>query len=78
MTEVERIVKGLTKAQREGLLRSPCRSWWGDVPACMPQVIASGFALARKGVCESSSDRVFPITPLGLAVRSHLKEQSDD
>lgn len=71
--EVAKVAASLTKAQREGLLRKPCRSWWGDDPACMPHREATAFALKRKGLCVGSGADPWPLTPLGLAVRQHLE-----
>ncbi len=68
----EQIAKGLTKAQREGLLRRPCPSWWSGGPACMPPRERTGFALKARGLCVGSGTTAWPLTPLGLAVRAIL------
>lgn len=79
MTDIDRIVAGLTKAQREALMRSPCRSWWGDMPAIMPpRMPSTAEALRQKGlVIDTLHRRAFPLTPLGLAVRAALEEKND-
>lgn len=80
-TEAAKIAAGLTEAMREGLLRRPCRSWWGDSPACMPHRVTTGDALAKRGLCLSRIrrfGRARPLTPLGQRVRAYLTSQEQD
>lgn len=78
---IEEVVKGLTKAQREGLCRQPCRSWWGDRPAAMPRIKATAMALWRRGLIDWpdlwGTCSAVPLTPLGLACRSYLMEKNN-
>lgn len=75
----EELAKGLTLTMREGLLNKPCRSWWGDVPACMPRHKSTAEALCQRGLCIQStrSSSAFPLTPLGLQVQALLKDKAD-
>lgn len=72
--DIAAIAEGLTEAQREGLLRKPCPSWWGESQGCFPCNRATTRALYRKGL-------IFEVMPhtsaaqlslLGLAVRDHI------
>jgi hypothetical protein len=80
--EAQRIAKGLTEAQREGLMRKPCPSWWGSVPACMPFRKGTADALANRGLCLRFNPTMRfwgnarTLTPLGLAVREILIRES--
>lgn len=78
MTDVAKIAAGLTEVQREGLIRAPCRSWWGDIPACMPQLNNTALALLRRGLCKPSGQRAWPLTPLGQLVREYLMKEKAD
>ena len=76
MFNTDKIMAQLSAAQIEGLLRKPCRSWWGDTPACMPHRKATGEALRKLGICSTppvGHERVFPLTPIGFAVRAALE-----
>lgn len=82
MTPAE-IAAGLTQAQRLGLLRKPCPSWWGTAPACMPQRKSTADALAKKGLCLSHKPMMRwgtarPLTPLGQEVRDMLERPGND
>lgn len=81
MSEAQRIAAKLTEAQMEGLLSRPCRSWWGDAPACMPFRKGTADALASRGLCLRFNPTMRwgnarPLTPLGLEVRKILEAQS--
>ena len=71
-SEAELIAAGLSEAQRDGLLRRPCPSWWSYGPACLPHSERTGFALKRRGLCVATATEAWPLTPLGLAVREVL------
>lgn len=75
--DVEKVARGLSGAMVAGLLRKPCRSWWGDTPACLPFSIATADALARRGLCEDGDRIVRPLTTFGEAVRTFLQEKDD-
>jgi len=66
----EAVAKSLSEAQKEALLRQPCRSWWGDLPACMPHRKRTGVALTSLGLCMPYSSSTWPLTPLGVEVRA--------
>ena len=70
--DVVRVAKGLTEAQREAMLNPEWVHPGGQAPICLVQFtdpwtapVAEFFTMHR--------DR---LTPLGLAVRNHLKETS--
>lgn len=72
--EIERIAKGLTKAQREAVMHgSP-----GPFATSIYSLTRAGTrcALQRKGLVV---DRMYAtaLTPLGLRVRAYLMEQTD-
>lgn len=77
--EIDAIIEGLSEAQRIGLCRQPCRSWWGDRPAAMPFHVNTGRALVRQNLAVATydRDRIFPLTDTGLAVRTRLQEMND-
>ena len=67
MTDLDKLAKGLTKAQREmflGLLTHSMK------PAAYAQVRSK---LIRKGLWAEVG-----LTPLGLALRNHMKGQNDE
>lgn len=69
--EIERIAKGLTKAQREALVC--CTPWDVEVGA------GPAIAFCANGFLEDSTicDDGVQLTPLGLRVRAYLMEQPD-
>lgn len=73
--DVAKIARGLSRAQRRALLRRPCPSWWGNKPACMPPRYGTAIALNRLGLCVTSGSQAWPLTDLGISVRSYLIEQ---
>ena len=82
MTDIDAVITKLTKAMREGLLRSPCPSWWGSAPACMPYRKATADALAARGLCLRYNPTMRwgnarPLTPLGASLRARLQEQNN-
>lgn len=79
MTDAAAIARGLSAAMRAGLLRKPCRSWWGDVPACMPIRHGTAPAIERRGLGKRSPDcgAVVVLNDLGLAVRAELERMED-
>jgi len=78
MADARQIAKKLSPSMREGLLRQPCRSWWGDTPAAMPHSRQTGLALMTRGLAQMhrlEQSRVFPLTPLGESARAILLEE---
>jgi len=71
------VARGLTKAQREGLLRKPCPSWWGAKPGAFPSSRNTARCLIEKGlgVRMLATTSAFELTELGLAVRAVLQRQ---
>lgn len=76
MSEVERVAKGLTDAQRQGVLNNrpdggPKYGWRRSGSASR--------ALERKGLLRERQDTIgnimWSLTPLGLAVRTYLLEK---
>ena len=73
--DVAGIARGLTKAQREELLDMQ------SGPLIITRTLVC-WALKRKGLCAGEAagpwycSGEFRLTPLGLAVQKHLKEQS--
>lgn len=71
------VARRLTRAQREGLERAPCPSWWGPRPGCMPHARQTTFALYRKGIVERVllSSNAAALTPFGLEGRALLLKE---
>lgn len=76
MSEVEKIAKGLTEAQRRAMKENDymhARVGEHAIPSFTPA--RCRFALQVKGLVEPSMYAI-RLTPLGLAVRRHLEGQS--
>ena len=67
MNSPEEIAKGLTKAQREAVIASSSKGIVWEKPRYR--------ALRQKGLM---FERMRTLTPLGLAVRQHIMEQSTE
>ncbi len=72
----EQVVRALTPAQREAICRAT-HMFNGD-PACVVARTQTGNALARRGlVTASGRGLIRKLTPLGAAVRTEIKKESD-
>ena len=72
-TEIERIAAGLTKAQREALLRTPQLVLMGRI-----KMRGRSKAMREMGLCEQAWQGGDLFTELGQQVRAHLANRSDD
>lgn len=83
-SEIDRILKGLTKAQRVQILRCESKAKHATTgEPCFYRAYAdretTANVLDRLGLSERSGHghRIVALTPLGLAVRARLKETND-
>ncbi len=85
MTDLDKLAKSLTKAQREMVLASEPGGWGCDDTVCGVPLNGPGFATARalerKGIGEhtfgSEFEDLYFNNQTGLALRNHLKGQND-
>lgn len=70
MTDLDKLAKSLTKAQRDAVLNS-FRCEWRTIQALRKR----GIVVIRTCFPDGNG---LPFTPLGLALRNHLKGQNDD
>jgi len=85
MTDLDKLAKSLTKAQRKMVLASEPGGWGRDDTACGVPLKGSGFATARalerKRIGEytfgSNFEDLYFNNQTGLALRNHLKGQND-
>lgn len=74
------IAAKLSPAQRDGLTRRPCPSWYEGPPASFPASVRTAWALWNRGlVLGHGSTRhkdTYALTPLGLAVRAELEKKA--
>lgn len=66
MTDIAKIVAGLTKAQREAIIKG-VRRVEADIPTLLN--------LSLYGLVDANRDGAVFLTPLGLAVRDALMEE---
>lgn len=69
MTDLDKLAKSLTKAQREAILNG-LRREWRTIEALIRRHLVSVRTCFPDG-------NGLPLTPLGLALRNHLKGQND-
>lgn len=72
MTDIDAIVAGLSKAQRDGLLLA---GWHGSGESQF--AVAEGLAGLPANLAHMFTLRWDRLTPLGLAVRARLMEQAN-
>lgn len=72
MTDLDKLAKSLTKAQREALV--DCIPWDVEVGAGIAIAFCAYGFLQESSICDCGVE----LTPQALALRAHLKGQSDE